>query len=143
MKKVFLILVTIGMLASCSSQSGQNESKSVNENAASQASGFQGVYKGITPCADCPGIYTVVQFSPDAAFYEHQTYLERKSDFADSGKYVRKDSLLMVKYAGGNDRFFKIENDSTLRLLNGDTQVVTGSIGALFVLKKADTLLHK
>ena len=39
-------------------------------------SGLSGTYEGTLPCADCPGLQTLITFNSDGTFYMEATYLE-------------------------------------------------------------------
>ncbi len=44
-------------------------------------------YKGITPCADCPGIEETVTFYKDMTYTDKNIYLERNVSYTDNGKW--------------------------------------------------------
>lgn len=103
---------------------------------------FNGVYSGTTPCADCPGIKMQVNFSPDSMYYETSEYLDRATKFADTGRWEKSDSLLTVKFSGRDEqqRSFKIISDSTIRMLDGSGNVITGPLAEHYILIKSDSL---
>lgn len=104
---------------------------------------FNGVYSGLTPCADCPGIKMQVNFSPDSIFYETLEYLERDTKISDTGRWKKADSLVTVEFPARPEKphlQFKIMNDSAIRILDASGNIITGPLEKHFILKKADTL---
>lgn len=140
MRNIILFL-SVCLLFSCHSrnQSQQNVSSS---DTLKHTDSFNGIFGGVTPCADCPGIYTIVNFNPDSTFEEYLNYMDRESHFKDSGTWIKKDSLITVTVNNEPPRYFKVENDSTVRMLDGDGKPVEGEIGKHFLLVRKDTLLQ-
>jgi len=44
------------------------------------SSGLNGTYEGILPCADCPGLETIITFNPDGTYHMEETYIESDVD---------------------------------------------------------------
>lgn len=141
--KIHPALLAIFLFLSACNNSTQDNNKKSNIDTVKHSDSFNGTFTGITPCADCPGINTAIVFFPDGAFSEHLKYMERDSDFQDSGKWIIKDSLITATYEKGNHRYFKVISDSTIKMLDGDGNEITGSIGDHYVLKRTDTLIEK
>lgn len=128
----------------CNNNSTVVESKSVRTDSVGQGREFGGVFTGTTPCADCPGIYTVVAFQPNGKFLENLNYFERNTQFADSGKWTINDSMITVVYKkGSNKRYYQHMNDSLIRMLDGDRQPIQGPLEQFYILKKKDTVLQR
>ncbi|MBN9352279.1 MAG: copper resistance protein NlpE N-terminal domain-containing protein [Chitinophagaceae bacterium] len=142
MKKVILIACTFLFIISCKNKT-QNQPAGNNENTDTlkHSDSFNGVFGGTTPCADCPGIYTIVNFSPDSSFTEYLNYLERNSHFRDSGRWIQKDSIITVTVGKESLRYFKILNDSTVSMLDGEGKPIEGDLAKHFILVRKDTLL--
>lgn len=146
MKKISYLVLSLFMISSCNSSEGTEAEESQNpaEEVASPAS-FSGVFTGTTPCADCPGIYTVTEFTADSNYYESLSYIERDNNFLDSGKWQLNDSVITVTFPGKNDqdRYFKITSDSTIRMLDADKNIITGDLEQYYILTKKDTSINK
>lgn len=133
-------------LVSCNNiQQPGRETTNDNIDTLKHSDKFNGVFAGTTPCADCPGIYTIMEFSPDSSYVENLRYLERNSEFWDTGKWQIKDSVITVRYNNDSSqiRYFRIINDSTIRMLDADKNIITGALEKNYILKKKDTLLSK
>ncbi len=135
MKKVFPFILVI-VLFSCQN----TDKKTGNKTSTSKnTSVFNGVYSGSTPCADCPGIRLQVTFSPDSMYYETSEYLERATKISDTGRWRKSDSILTVDFAGRDPHqiFFKIVNDTTIQMLDGTGNPITGPLAEKYLLKKS------
>lgn len=105
---------------------------------------FNGVFSGTIPCADCPGINTIVEFLPDQTFYERMDYIGRASTFADSGTWKQQDSIVTVSFgAQSQNKYFGIMNDSTITMLDADKNRITGPLAHLYLLSRRDTVIHR
>lgn len=138
MKKITTYIFVM-VLLSCQSEGNRTKD---NTNNLIQSESFNGVYHGLIPCADCPGIEMLVNFSSDSMYYETSEYLERATKFFDTGRWNKSDSLLTIDFSGRDPHqiFFKILNDSTIQMLDGRGSVITGPAAELYILKKSDTI---
>ena len=108
-----------------------------------------GVYAGLLPCADCPGIETTLTINPDNSFEISQVYIDRDSvPFISSGKITKgdKDNIWVFKNRY-NETFYQFE-DSVLIMLNKDKERIKGLLEEHYILKKKEndlrvTLLSK
>ena len=48
---------------------------------------YYGTFKGMLPCADCPGIDVTIVLNPDHTFNETREYIDRNSRFVQDGTY--------------------------------------------------------
>ncbi len=64
MKKLLLILLIVVISLAVLLSFGCSKSK------------LCGTYEGTLPCADCPGLQTLITFNSDGTFYMEETYLE-------------------------------------------------------------------
>ena len=105
---------------------------------AENALDYYGIYKGTTPCADCPGIETVVTINPDRTFSYKMTYLDTNTKpFTEKGTWTIKGSYITLTYAGKEQRQQKIfVGENYLQLLDGDGKKITGALEKAYILKK-------
>lgn len=86
------------------------------------AANYAGVFAGVLPCADCPGIETEVTLNPDHTYTIRRVYLERADGkaFTESGTWVHLADLRRIecKSAGGASTCFALIDPSTIELLN-------------------------
>lgn len=123
MKKLFVILVGAVALVAC--QPKQAEKAEVLEQS--------GTFVGTLPAADCPGIVYKLTIDGDTAFSLDMTYLEaidgRDTTFVSSGKVERlQDGNAIKLVAEDSEMYFKVVNDSTLRLVNDSLQEAQTSL---------------
>ena len=138
--KLILLILSSFFLISCNSASSPKED---NTDTLKHSDVFNGVYNGITPCADCPGIKMEINFSPDSAFYETLEYIDRNTKFSDTGRWQKSDSIITVFFPGNSNsqnRKFKIINDSSIAMLDGEGHIITGPLKENYILKRSDTV---
>lgn len=98
MKKVLHLLTVLLFLASCNNGKQPANTELDDIDTLNHSDSFNGIFTGTTPCADCPGIYTVIVFSPDHDYYEYLNYLDRDAHFSDTGIWKKKDSLITISF---------------------------------------------
>ena len=136
MAKLLFCLLLCTIAFSCNQET--NKSKEDNKSVQSESSAaFSGTFFGVTPCADCPGIETTINFNRDSTFIESLKYLERNSSFADTGKWSLRDTVITVTLQGGGAlRYYLLQNDSTIAVLDADKNRISGPMADFFILKK-------
>lgn len=96
---------------------------------------YQGVYKGVLPAADCPGIEVTLTLYDNGTYNENDNYIDRQA-FEEKGGYEVKDNLLILTPADGEGvSYYRIE-ENQLRRLGADKQPVTGEMAERFILTK-------
>ncbi|WP_291855787.1 META domain-containing protein [Marinilabilia sp.] len=139
-----LLFATIALTTtiSCSKKtSGKvtstNESEQIEED-------MTGVYTGLLPCIDCPGIETTITVNPDNSYEISQVYTEKDSvPFISSGliKKSEKENIWVFK-SRYNETFYQFE-DSVLRMLNNNQQEVDELLEQHYILKKKESEKNK
>lgn len=126
MKKVFVLSI-IGLMAIFTACNG---TKKPTQN---QLSGK--TYRGIIPCADCSGIVYELTLNDDHTFEASSVYIgARMRPFLEAGTWkVKSDTLLILKQEDGQKRSIAIA-DSTLTLLDGNQNYITGPLANNYVL---------
>ncbi len=116
MKKLFSLSLCIGLLAFSACESNVNkqgagadttatsehnstETKDT-EHTSQNSVDWAGTYKGVIPCADCPGIETTVVLNDDLTFKYTGVYQERDSKIEDAGKFMWHDNGSVVHLLG-------------------------------------------
>ncbi len=99
---------------------------------------WAGTYSGVLPCADCPGIDTVVTLHSDGTY-------ERSMLYIDEAFIPQKANGTFTWNDVGNKIELNTEGDETVKYhvgenqlfhLDGDGQRITGSLAAHYVLHK-------
>ncbi len=97
-----------------------------------------GIYRGVLPCADCPGIQYQLNLKKDGSYHESRFYMDRDVIARlDSGKYrITADSIVMLdKKTSGFDRF-KIRPDSSLLLLDKAGRQIDSGFMDQYIISK-------
>jgi copper homeostasis protein (lipoprotein) len=99
---------------------------------------YVGVYRGILPCADCPGIETIIYLNENDTYTLSTKYLERGVKvFENKGNYTwnkEGNTITLSNITSGPNMYFVGEN--TLTQLDMDGNRITGEIQDAFVLTK-------
>lgn len=97
-------------------------------------------YTGTLPCADCVGIDVSLQLNSDSGYVMNSFYKGGKADSSNNPlketgiwRLSEKETLYLVT---GNHTTKYLKTDSTLTQLDGDGNVITGSLAPMFVLPK-------
>lgn len=96
-------------------------------------------YSGITPCADCEGIFYKLSLREGQRFEERSIYIgESNRPFTDTGSYtIQDDTLLILEGENKKATRFAIE-DSVLVMLDQKGERITGSLADHYVLDREE-----
>jgi copper homeostasis protein (lipoprotein) len=94
---------------------------------------FAGLYAGILPCADCPGIDTSIAFTPEGGYSISETYQDAGGgSFVTKGTWaLREDGktlLLDPEDKEERDRWFEIVSADELRALDRDGKPIDSTL---------------
>ena len=123
MKKLLLILLIVVISLAVILSFGCSKSK------------LSGTYEGTLPCADCPGLQTLITFNSDGTFHMEETYLERsdKPTITDGTWVLNKD---IITFTAGDYKFtYKLISEKEIRWAPGG-QEITGTNLNWSLLKK-------
>lgn len=97
---------------------------------------WMGTYEATLPCADCPGIKTIITLNDDNTFEISNEYLERNTKIEDSGEVMWHDngSVVHLKGKDTNIKLKVIENG--LIHLDQEGKEITGDFAELYHFKK-------
>lgn len=97
---------------------------------------WAGAYRGVLPCADCPGIETVVILANDGTYRTRSKYLGKNDQvFSDQGRFTWNEAGNTVTFAGREPaRYFVGENRLIRLALDGSR--ITGALAEHYVLTK-------
>lgn len=115
------------------------ENISVDAHNSQNALDWQGTYRGITPCADCEGIETVVVLNKDLTFVIKTKYLGKGEAkvFEERGNFTWDKTGGIISLAGlkGKPSQYKVGENKLIQLdMEGKT--VTGPLADKYVLTK-------
>lgn len=99
---------------------------------------WAGTYSGILPCADCPGIETLITLRENGSFVRTMIYLERSvAPVVDSGSFAWQENGNIIELATDGDGSNQYQvGENQLFALDGDGHRITGDIAPEFVLAK-------
>ena len=147
MKKCLVAIVVV-VLSNCQTQ------KTASTNQANEAMGkrdaahtsqntidWDGVYRGLLPCADCEGIQTTIHLKKDFSFITKTKYLGKSdSVYETTGKFKWNDKgntvVLTPADKTSSSQYFVAEN--YLTQLDIDSNKITGEIASRYILTKAN-----
>lgn len=97
-----------------------------------------GVYTGVTPCADCEGIYTKMEFIDSITFIKSSKYLGKSSRaFFDMGEWALKNDSVVTTIAHGKQQHYLFENNGLI-MLNEDGKRIKGALANYYRLEKGE-----
>ncbi|PIE46796.1 MAG: hypothetical protein CSA42_06425 [Gammaproteobacteria bacterium] len=148
MKKIHLLTLSITLtLLGCQGFAHKENPESIKTKSTATFDGhtaetsldWDGTYKGLLPCASCPGILTTVKLNADKTFVKSDFYLESKEGYLndkgvfsfseDGGKVILKSNKGTTIYAVGENK---------LILLDKDGKAATSTLAEMYKLTKLD-----
>jgi heat shock protein HslJ len=127
-KFTFLLL----LLTACSTPSKKEKPEPITTQK------VMGVYTGVTPCADCEGIYTKIEFIDSITFIKSSKYLGKSSRaFFDMGQWRIQNDSVLVTHAHGQQQQYLYEN-SGLIMLNQEGKRIKGALADYYRLTKGE-----
>jgi hypothetical protein len=111
MKKLLLILLIFVISLTAVISFGCSKSK------------LSGTYEGTLPCADCPGLQTLITFNSDGTFYMEETFLERDDKpTITNGKWVLNGDI--ITFTAGDYKFeYKLISEKEIRWAPGGEEI--------------------
>ena len=153
MKKliIFFTIAFSSMLQSCGgeSQTKENTESEIvleeksplhQEHNSMNSLDWNGIYKGILPCADCEGIETILTLNPDRTYILITNYLGRNDALEEekSGSFSWNEagSIITLTNVTSSPNQYKVEENRIWHLdINGE--IVTGDLADHYVLIKS------
>ena len=97
---------------------------------------WMGTYEAVLPCADCPGIKTVLILREDETFEMGSEYLERDTKFEDEGTFEWQNNGSVV-HLKGKDTNVKLQvGENVLFQLDQQGNRITGDLAEHYIYKK-------
>lgn len=137
MKKLVFLLIIAALTLACSA--GQKSVRLQNSISDNQKV-VSGVYRGITPCADCKGIRTEIVLDEKGEYSISRTYLgKRGGRFLDTGSYNfdNENGVITLKDKSGIiEGKYKFSEES-LEMLDADGNKIESEFAEMYILRKA------
>ncbi|MFT4090739.1 MAG: copper resistance protein NlpE N-terminal domain-containing protein, partial [Asticcacaulis sp.] len=98
---------------------------------------WSGSYRGVLPCADCPGIDTNISLTSDGRYKYQRRYLEKGDDiYRDEGSFRWNAAGNEITLQGKEKGRYRVEENRLVQLaLDGST--ITGPLAEHYVLQKS------
>lgn len=98
---------------------------------------WAGVYRGVVPCADCPGIETTLRLAADHTYELSMKYLGRSTaPVSSSGSFEwRQDGRAIMLKTDTGPRFYRVE-ENRLRQLDTRGEPIKSALADKYVLHK-------
>ena len=97
---------------------------------------WSGTYEAVVPCADCPGIKTVLTLNKDKTFTISEEYLERKSKNEDKGTFDWDASGSVITLNGKSAKYKYKVGENKIIQLDMSGQPIDGPNKDLYVFTK-------
>jgi heat shock protein HslJ/uncharacterized membrane protein len=130
-------LLFIAVLAACSPQKEKKIMEPITINK------VMGVYTGVTPCADCEGIYTRLEFIDSVTYIKSSTYLGKSNHpFFEMGDWqIQNDSVVALSAHGKTQRY--LHEGRNIVLLNQEGKRIQGPLANYYKLSKGEPEKNK
>lgn len=154
MKKflLFLLIINVALLSSCSSKKAFTESNNSavinNEETQWEPHGPlffiapAGKYKGAIPCKDCPGIEVSLDFKDDNSVVKTMRYIQSANKNAkDVGTWiVTSNNIIQVSYSqkASPQEYYKAQSGGHLIMLNDKKELNINPSQAQFFIFNPD-----
>lgn len=136
------LVLAFGACESQRSASQQNDTDKVSETLhigdnSEVSVDWEGTYHGVLPCADCPGISTVLTLDGEG-HYKLETKYQEKDDkvFVEEGLFNWDPTGSNITLQASDNRQFKVGENQVFQL-DQDGKMIEGDLSAHYVLKKA------
>lgn len=100
------------------------------------AQDWYGTYEAVVPCADCPGIKTVLTLNKDRTFHISEEYLERKGVSEEKGTFEWDMAGRVVTLKGKTSHYKYKVGDNKVTQLDMSGQPIDGPNKDLYVFTK-------
>lgn len=98
-----------------------------------------GLYEGVIPAADCPGIKIELMLRDNGRYTMNSEYLERDMSLSESGDYsVSGDTVSLAATDGDAFRYRFLKSGSNLRMLDADGHTIDGVLKDNYTLTKSN-----
>ena len=148
--KIFLCFCIVLLITSCKKENQTTDLEAVeaktdttlvfgNEHNSQNSLDWEGVYKGILPCADCDGIETEIVINSDLTFVKKTKYLGKEDIKGIEGKgsftWNKDGSTIILQGINEESNQYKV-GENTLTHLDVEGKIITGDLAQNYILKK-------
>jgi copper homeostasis protein (lipoprotein) len=141
MKKELILavyLVALIGLGACKSKFAATDSSTGTEAHNSMNSvDWEGTYRGMIPCADCPGIETEITLNKDLTYSIRRKYLGRDNAvFETKGNFSWSNEGSIVSLDGDGSSYYQV-GENKIILLDKDKKRIKSNFSEMYIFTKA------
>lgn len=138
--KVFIYSLIICLFAaSCTTNQKTTQTVS-NEHNSENSLDWDGIYRGVLPCADCEGLLTTVYLQKDLSFTIKYNYLGKPAgNFEQKGKFkwnTQGSQIVLQPNDNSSPTIFSV-GEGIITQLDQEGNKITGDLANNFILSKA------
>ena len=148
--KIFLCFCIVLLITSCKKENQTTDLEAVeaktdttlvfgNEHNSQNSLDWEGVYKGILPCADCDGIETEIVINSDLTFVKKIKYLGKEDikgiEEKGSFSWNKDGSTIILQGINEESNQYKV-GENTLTHLDMEGKIIIGDLAQNYILKK-------
>lgn len=105
---------------------------------------WAGAYRGVLPCADCPGIETVVVLQADGRYRTEARYQDRGVEtFKSDGAFTWNAAGNEITLSGAEPDRYRVQENRLLRLARDGSEITGPNASAYVLAKLTDPLLDR
>jgi len=141
MKKFLLISIMLAAIAglySCKSQFKTKNAMITDTHTSQNSLDWDGIYRGVLPCADCEGIQKIIYLNKDGSYRVRTEYLGKQDSAGDySGKLSwNKEGNTVILQEAGDQKISYLVGENTLTQLDMNGRKITGELAGKYILSK-------
>lgn len=146
MKKNILVLgwAVLSMVSCSTTKVGHTQLPDMHTS--QNALSYDGIYRGVLPCADCEGIKTTLYLMRDNTFKQVSEYMGKEgSAFETTGTFTwdKTGSIITLKEKDGSTSQYQVGED-VLTMLDQEGKAITGALAKNYILTKGNyAILNK
>ena len=130
-----ILLILSIFSISCASQKKQAKTPATVGDNSMTSLDWNGIYRGILPCADCPGIKIQLLLNSDMTYKVKTSYLERGTEYESEGSFSWNETGNIIALDSNfNQKYLVGEN--LLIQLDGEGNRITGDLAPRYILEK-------
>lgn len=137
---LFTVLILLNLTSCNNAKESADDNKQADIHNSENSLDWAGTYRGITPCADCPGIKMELVLDSNLTYTSYRQYLERTdSVYEEHGNFSWKENgneIVLQKEGDSQPQYVKVGENEVI-LLDGDAKIIEGEIGKAYHLNKA------
>lgn len=145
--KTALIAFSVLNITACNTMKTTATTVVEDSHQAENSLDYDGIYRGILPCADCEGIKTTIYINRDNTFKIVENYLGKsETDVETSGTYswTKMGNSIILKSPNSSEKKSYFVGENTLTQLDQSGNKITGNLAANYILSKDNyALLNK